>query len=115
MLLVWFPVCINCHNFLEKNFSSSEPFQGNSQAGIGGKRANPDDTIPSANQDEQFSWVDDYRCPLCGIELPPNFVEERQEHSDFHLAERLQEVETITSPRNSLMRHRYYFLVLLQF
>ena len=36
------------------------------------------------------SWVDGYMCSLCGWQLPPNFVEERQEHSDYHFAEMLQ-------------------------
>ncbi|CAG7868119.1 unnamed protein product [Brassica rapa] len=45
-------------------------------------------------QMEPLVWVDGYRCNLCGIELPPSFVEERQEHSDFHLAQRLQNEES---------------------
>lgn len=57
----------------------------------------------SRNQEDQFMWVDDYKCSLCGFELPPSFMEERQEHSDFHLAERLQEESgsglRILSPR----------------
>lgn len=47
----------------------------------------------SSNAEEAFMWLDDYKCLLCGVELPPSFVEERQEHSDFHLAEKLQEEE----------------------
>lgn len=38
-------------------------------------------------------WLNGYECSVCGIELPPSFVEERREHFDFHLAERLQEEE----------------------
>lgn len=45
-------------------------------------------------QMEPLFWVDGYKCNLCGIELPPSFVEERQEHSDFHLAQRLQNEES---------------------
>ncbi|KAH0872366.1 hypothetical protein HID58_069728 [Brassica napus] len=45
-------------------------------------------------QMEPLLWVNGYKCNLCGIELPPSFVEERQEHSDFHLAQRLQNEES---------------------
>lgn len=48
-------------------------------------------------QKEPLFWVDGYKCNLCGIELPPSFVEERQEHSDFHLAQRLQNEESGSS------------------
>ncbi|XP_024968527.1 DNA polymerase kappa isoform X3 [Cynara cardunculus var. scolymus] len=47
----------------------------------------------SSNHEEPFIWLDNYKCLLCGVELPPSFVDERQEHSDFHLAEKLQEEE----------------------
>ncbi|XP_020570887.1 uncharacterized protein LOC110018016 [Phalaenopsis equestris] len=39
-------------------------------------------------------WVDDYICSVCGIEMPPSFIMERGEHSDYHLAEMLQKEET---------------------
>ncbi|KAK2664873.1 hypothetical protein Ddye_003447 [Dipteronia dyeriana] len=55
----------------------------------------------SSNPTDQFFWVDNYKCSLCGTELPPTFVEERQEHSDFHLAARLQEEESGTNTRFS--------------
>uniref|UniRef100_A0A1J3JRA6 DNA polymerase kappa n=1 Tax=Noccaea caerulescens TaxID=107243 RepID=A0A1J3JRA6_NOCCA len=48
-------------------------------------------------QMEPLFWVDGYKCNLCGIELPLSFVEERQEHSDFHLAQRLQNEESRSS------------------
>nr|XP_027112637.1 DNA polymerase kappa isoform X2 [Coffea arabica] len=48
----------------------------------------------SSHQRVSFFWAEDYKCSICGVELPPSFVEERQEHSDFHLAERLQEEES---------------------
>lgn len=49
------------------------------------------DAISASNeQDHTLLWVDEYKCSICGFELPPSFVEERQEHSDFHHAERLQ-------------------------
>ncbi|KQK14191.1 hypothetical protein BRADI_1g14660v3 [Brachypodium distachyon] len=50
----------------------------------------------SSKPNQQF-WVDGYICSLCGFELPPCFEEERQEHSDFHLAELLQQEEALDS------------------
>ncbi|KAH9329668.1 hypothetical protein KI387_001776, partial [Taxus chinensis] len=38
-------------------------------------------------------WVDDFKCSLCGSELPSSFIVERQEHTDYHLAQMLQEEE----------------------
>ncbi|KAK4848646.1 hypothetical protein QYF36_015555 [Acer negundo] len=63
--------------------------------------------VSSSNKTDQFfCWVDNYKCSLCGTELPPTFVEERQEHSDFHLAERLQEEESGTNSRFHRPRQR---------
>ncbi|XP_050887621.1 DNA polymerase kappa-like, partial [Lathyrus oleraceus] len=45
-------------------------------------------------QETTMLWLNDYKCSLCGIELPPSFVEERLEHSDFHFAEKLQKEES---------------------
>ncbi|KAL5218832.1 hypothetical protein ABZP36_019516 [Zizania latifolia] len=53
-------------------------------------------TASSSKPDQHF-WIDDYICSLCGFELPPGFEEERQEHSDFHLAEKLQQEEAVDS------------------
>uniref|UniRef100_A0ACD6A5E2 Uncharacterized protein n=1 Tax=Avena sativa TaxID=4498 RepID=A0ACD6A5E2_AVESA len=50
----------------------------------------------SSKPDEHF-WIDGYICSLCGFELPQCFEEERQEHSDFHLAEMLQKEDTVDS------------------
>ncbi|XP_071697863.1 DNA polymerase kappa isoform X2 [Rutidosis leptorrhynchoides] len=47
----------------------------------------------NSHKKETVVWLDDYKCSLCGVELPPTFVLERQEHSDFHLAEKLQDEE----------------------
>ncbi|CAN6292690.1 unnamed protein product [Urochloa humidicola] len=47
----------------------------------------------------QLLWIDGYICSICGFELPPGFEEERQEHSDFHLAESLQQEEAVDSKR----------------
>ncbi|OWM64784.1 hypothetical protein CDL15_Pgr028501 [Punica granatum] len=55
---------------------------------------------PSSHQEGQFFWLNDYKCSLCGIELPSSFVEERQEHSDFHLAEKLQREESSIEPKS---------------
>lgn len=51
----------------------------------------------SWSKPDQHFWVDGYICSLCGFELPPGFEEERQEHSDFHLAEMLQQQEAVDS------------------
>ncbi|KAL0365306.1 UNVERIFIED_CONTAM: DNA polymerase kappa [Sesamum angustifolium] len=53
-----------------------------------------EESASSLNPKEPFFWLNDYQCSVCGIELPPSFVEERQEHFDFHLAERLQDEES---------------------
>lgn len=50
--------------------------------------------LNSSFREKTMLWLNDYKCSLCGIELPPSFVEERLEHSDFHLAEKLQEEES---------------------
>ncbi|CAN6469982.1 unnamed protein product [Victoria cruziana] len=44
--------------------------------------------------DKQPCWIDDSRCSFCGLELPPSFFIERQEHFDYHLAEVLQKEES---------------------
>lgn len=64
----------------------------------------------SSNHSEMFLWVDDYKCSICGIEMPPDFIEERQEHSDFHLAEKLQE-ESATDFKDSMLRQRYLIFI----
>ncbi|XP_057450333.1 DNA polymerase kappa [Lotus japonicus] len=50
--------------------------------------------LESSCQESTMLWLNDYKCSLCGTELPPSFVEERLEHSDFHLAEKLQKEES---------------------
>lgn len=49
----------------------------------------------ASSQKIDLSWVDGYICSVCGIEMPPSFIKERQEHSDHHLAEMLQEEESV--------------------
>jgi len=69
--------------------------------------------LNSCCQETTMLWLNDYKCSLCGIELPPSFVEERLEHSDFHLAEKLQKEESrIHQP---YVPSRRYDVYLLQF
>lgn len=56
-----------------------------------------DERLDSSCQETTMLWLNDYKCSLCGIELPPSFVGERLEHSDFHLAEKLQKEESTQS------------------
>nr|CAD1841365.1 unnamed protein product [Ananas comosus var. bracteatus] len=53
------------------------------------------ETIGLSSQNGKPSWIDGYICSRCGIELPSSFEEERQEHTDYHLAEMLQEEEAM--------------------
>jgi len=53
----------------------------------------------SSGKPGQQLWIDGFICSICGFELPPGFEEERQEHSDFHFAESLQQEETVDSKR----------------
>lgn len=70
-----------------------------------------DDEAGSISDRKQFFvWVDDYKCSICGIELPTSFIEERQEHSDFHLAERLQGEESGNNHRSFVRQQRYLLL-----
>ncbi|GAU29508.1 hypothetical protein TSUD_115300 [Trifolium subterraneum] len=73
----------------------STSFQGQFQ----GKNVNNESNLPEDDRlnscrETIMLWLDDYKCSLCGAELPPNFVEERLEHSDFHFAEKLQKEES---------------------
>ncbi|XP_051146660.1 DNA polymerase kappa [Andrographis paniculata] len=60
----------------------------------------------SSPKEPIIEWLNGYQCSACGIELPPSFVEERQEHLDFHLAERLQDEERCNVNRNVKSRQR---------
>ncbi|PNY13131.1 DNA polymerase kappa-like protein [Trifolium pratense] len=60
-----------------------------------------DDKLNSSCQESIMLWLDDYKCSLCGTELPPSFVEERLEHSDFHFAEKLQKEESSIHPAST--------------
>jgi Ca2+-transporting ATPase/DNA polymerase kappa len=61
----------------------------------------------SSSKPDQHFWLDGYICSLCGFELPPCFEEERQEHSDFHLAEMLQKEDAADS-QGHLSKERYF-------
>lgn len=61
----------------------------------------------SISQKESLLWVNDYKCSICGIEMPPSFVEERQEHFDFHLAKKLQKEESGTDFKTCVLKKRY--------
>lgn len=74
----------------------STSFQGQFEGINVNNRSNllEDERPNSSCQETTMLWLNDYKCSLCGIELPPSFVEERLEHSDFHLAEKLQKEES---------------------
>lgn len=65
------------------------------------------EAIAQSNQTNEFFWIDNYKCSLCGTELPPSFINERQEHFDFHLAQRLQKEESNFNSRSHLPVQRY--------
>eukprot|EP00262_Sarcandra_glabra_P012622 TRINITY_DN3289_c0_g1_i1.p1 TRINITY_DN3289_c0_g1~~TRINITY_DN3289_c0_g1_i1.p1 ORF type:complete len:693 (-),score=131.96 TRINITY_DN3289_c0_g1_i1:31-2109(-) len=66
-----------------------------------------DKAVFPSGQTEQFFWIDDYRCSLCGFELPASFAEERQEHCDYHLAEMLQKEESVHDSRALKQKQRF--------
>ncbi|RHN53241.1 putative DNA-directed DNA polymerase [Medicago truncatula] len=83
------------HSGCTKVLGGSTSFQGKFE----GKNVNNgsnllEDDRPNSCQEMIMLWLDDYKCSLCGAELPPSFVEERLEHSDFHFAELLQKEES---------------------
>ncbi|XP_058069847.1 DNA polymerase kappa isoform X2 [Magnolia sinica] len=84
---------------------------GQSEANNMGEKENitsllDDKVVISSCREEKPFWIDDYRCSLCGIELPPSFAEERQEHSDYHLAEMLQKEESMHISGDLMQRQR---------
>ncbi|KAI3445883.1 hypothetical protein Pfo_002548 [Paulownia fortunei] len=68
-----------------------------------------DEPESSLNGKEPMFWLNDYQCSVCGIELPPSFVEERREHFDFHLAEKLQQDEE-SSNINKILNPKQRFI-----
>lgn len=57
---------------------------------------------------DMMFWKDDSSCSLCGFELPASFIVERQEHSDYHLAQMLQEEDSpsITSAQLNMQHNK---------
>lgn len=62
--------------------------------------------VRSPDNNGQIWWIDDYKCTICGAEVPASFVDERQEHIDFHIAEKLQEEESGIRSRTLTPRQR---------
>ncbi|KAJ4966332.1 hypothetical protein NE237_018181 [Protea cynaroides] len=81
--------------------------KGNNMKGWKERVSLTDKTILSSSQQEQSFWVDGYKCSLCGVELPPSFVEERQEHSDYHFAEMIQKMESDHNSRYPSLKQRF--------
>lgn len=67
------------------------------------KKMNNHSAKVGCSREEQSFWIDGYICSICGIEIPPSFVEERQEHSDYHFAETLQKEESMNSNSRDLV------------
>lgn len=66
-----------------------------------------DEAASSSHLSEDLTWIDDYQCSICGFELPPSFFVERQEHLDFHIAEKLQKLEeSVVGSSNSRLPSR---------
>ncbi|KAJ0077814.1 hypothetical protein Patl1_37413 [Pistacia atlantica] len=91
---------------LEANSSVLQHYEGSHHDTIEAANSLDKEAVSSSNQEDQNFWVDDYKCSLRGIQMPPTFVEERQEHSDFHLAQRLQKEESGTELRILMPRQR---------
>ncbi|XP_077221352.1 DNA/RNA polymerases superfamily protein [Tasmannia lanceolata] len=91
-----------------EDLSSCRQFEANNLGEMYDK-ANPSDNnvAVSSSREENSFWIDDYRCSLCGFELPPDFVEERQDHSDYHFAEVLQKEESTHNSRVLMQKQRF--------
>ncbi|CAN6544477.1 unnamed protein product [Malus baccata var. baccata] len=98
-------VCVDIQNednvqggvspLLAAGHSFSGQFEGSTLDGVNNVTNNREDVAScSVSQKELLLWLNDYKCSICGIEVPASFVEERQEHFDFHLAEKLQKEES---------------------
>ncbi|KAL4181547.1 hypothetical protein AMTRI_Chr12g271690 [Amborella trichopoda] len=87
---------------IERNESSSDQhFESTNQS--------ESNSMTSLFIEEPFCWIDDYRCSLCGVELPPDFLEERQEHSDYHLAAMIQREESGHFPEKTIQKKRLMY------
>lgn len=98
-------VCVDVQNednvqggvspLLAAGHSFSGQFEGSTLDRVNNVTNNREDVARnSVSQKELLLWLNDYKCSICGIEMPASFVEERQEHFDFHLAEKLQKEES---------------------
>lgn len=85
-------------------FSFRGQFEG-TKVDTNGSNLLEDERLNSSHE-KIMLWLNDYKCSLCGTELPPSFVEERLEHSDFHLAEKLQKEESTIHHRTSVPSQR---------
>ncbi|XP_022972432.1 DNA polymerase kappa isoform X2 [Cucurbita maxima] len=71
--------------------SSPRNLEGNQNSNV---EARTNVEARSPDNSGQNLWIDDYKCAICGAEVPESFIDERQEHMDFHIAEKLQEEES---------------------
>ncbi|CAM8971715.1 unnamed protein product [Rhodiola kirilowii] len=80
----------SCYNEVPRQLAKSYSITQSTSSNLNNSGNVDNETSFAIKMEEGISWVDDYKCSLCGFELPSNFAEERQEHSDFHFAEWLQ-------------------------
>ncbi|CAM8977256.1 unnamed protein product [Rhodiola kirilowii] len=80
----------SCYNEVPPQLAKSYSITQSTSSNLNNSGNVDNETSFAIKMEEGISWVDDYKCSLCGFELPSNFAEERQEHSDFHFAEWLQ-------------------------
>lgn len=93
---------------LGPGYSFPDQFEGSSLDRVNSVTKTLGDVASSSVSQKKFLlWVNDYKCSICGIEMPPSFVEERQEHFDFHLAEKLQKEESGTDFKTCVLKKRY--------
>ncbi|KGN43848.1 DNA polymerase kappa isoform X1 [Cucumis sativus] len=83
--------------------SSSRNLEGNPNNNVDGENQVE---VRSPDNNGQIWWIDNYKCTICGAEVPASFVDERQEHIDFHIAEKLQEEESGIRSRTHMPRQR---------
>ncbi|XP_022896870.1 DNA polymerase kappa isoform X2 [Olea europaea var. sylvestris] len=91
---------------VERDSSPGKLEESNQDRGKNAINSGDGEAGSSLNPNRPLLWMNDYKCSLCGAELPPSFLEERQEHFDFHLAERLQEEESSGVNQNPKLEQR---------
>ncbi|KAJ1690189.1 hypothetical protein LUZ63_014344 [Rhynchospora breviuscula] len=75
---------------------TSEPESSSKREELGDSSSAKDtNETCGGNANCEIQWVDGYICSKCGIELPLGFEEERREHADYHLAQSLQQEESV--------------------